>query len=219
MRLFLLAVWLWFAPSLAYAEEAPGIQPLRVSDKLNGLLPHDTLWLDEAGSIEQILRRVDGSPPDWKAVYGEQGHGHDERLFSVNRERDRRRETREPLTQPLAFLWTGQLSDYDPSYEGFRVAIGPKIIPTSWGLVRFKPDGLPSTLIAIPPSSQRESLRQRVLSGQRIAIDVIMIGRFVPEESIVYDFAHEEPGRGIVMPVVRVETMHYLLSETSGRAD
>jgi hypothetical protein len=219
MGLFLLAAWLWFAPSLAYAEETPGIQPLRASGKLNGLLPYDALWLDEPGSIEQFLRLVDGSPPDWEAIYGEQGHGHDERLFSVNRERDRRRETREPLPRPLAFLWTGQLSDYDPSYEGFRVAIGPKIIPTSWGLVRFKPDGLPSTLIAIPSLFQRESLRQRVLSGQRVAIDVIMTGRLVPEESIVYDFAHEESGRGMVMPVVRVETMHYLLWETSGRAD
>jgi hypothetical protein len=219
MGLLFLGAWLWFAPSLACAEETSGIQPLRISGKLNGFLSHDAFWLDELGSIEQFLRRVDGAPPDWKAVFGEQGHGHDERLFSVNRERDRRRETQEPLTQPLAFLWTGQLSDYDTSYEGFRVAIGPKIIPTSWGLVRFKPDGLPSTLIAIPPPSQRESLRQRVLSGQRIAIDVIMIGRLVPEESIVYDFAHEELGRGMVMPVVRVETIHYLLSKTPEQAD
>lgn len=38
-----------------------------------------------------------------------------------------------------------------------------------------------------------------------------MTGRLVPEESLIYDFAHEEPGRGMVMPVVRLERVDYLL--------
>jgi hypothetical protein len=40
---------------------------------------------------------------------------------------------------------------------------------------------------------------------------VAMTGRLVPEESIIYDFAHEEPRLGIVMPVVRVERLDYVL--------
>jgi hypothetical protein len=47
--------------------------------------------------------------------------------------------------------------------------------------------------------------------GERIAIDVIMTGRLVAEESVIYDFAHEEPGRGMVMPVVRIERLDYVM--------
>jgi hypothetical protein len=32
-----------------------------------------------------------------------------------------------------------------------------------------------------------------------------MTGRLIPEESIVYDFSHEEEGLGLIMPFVRVE--------------
>jgi hypothetical protein len=42
---------------------------------------------------------------------------------------------------------------------------------------------------------------------------VAITGRLLPEESIIYDFAHDEPGQGMVMPVVRVEKIDYLLRE------
>lgn len=40
-----------------------------------------------------------------------------------------------------------------------------------------------------------------------------MTGRLISEESIVYDFSHEEEGRGLIMPVVRIERMDYLAAK------
>jgi hypothetical protein len=33
----------------------------------------------------------------------------------------------------------------------------------------------------------------------------------VPNEALIYDFAHEDPGQGMVMPMVRVERIDYLV--------
>jgi hypothetical protein len=38
-----------------------------------------------------------------------------------------------------------------------------------------------------------------------------MLGRLVPDESLVYDFSHDEAGVGVIMPVVRIERVEYLL--------
>jgi hypothetical protein len=158
---------------------------------------------------------LDGEPPDWQALYGLGYHdpGHDERLFALNRERDRRREGNPVLRQQVTFVWPGELSGYEPERGGFRVAIGPKVNPTRWGWVRFKADGLPSNLVAIPPANRRELLQRKISNGEKVEIEVAMTGRLIPEESIVYDFAHEEEGRGLVMPVVRIERVEYLMVE------
>jgi hypothetical protein len=131
-------------------------------------------------------------------------------LFALNRERDRLREGHDGITSRLTFLWAGELSTYDSERGGFHVAIGPKLTSTRWGLVRFKPEDLPSTLVAVPPPTLNESLQRRVGNGERIEIDVAITGRLISDESIIYDFAHEEPGQGMVMPVVRVEQIDYL---------
>jgi hypothetical protein len=34
---------------------------------------------------------------------------------------------------------------------------------------------------------------------------VVMTGRLIPDESVVYDFSHDQDGLGLIMPVVRVE--------------
>jgi hypothetical protein len=34
----------------------------------------------------------------------------------------------------------------------------------------------------------------------------------VPDEALIYDFAHEEPGQDMVMPMVRVERIAYLMA-------
>lgn len=39
-----------------------------------------------------------------------------------------------------------------------------------------------------------------------------MTGRLIPEEPIVYDFSHDEEGRGLIMPVVRIERIDFLIS-------
>jgi len=199
--------------SLVSAQEAEAIRPLLTSG-VNGLwqtLPKDTRHLTDAASIENFLKLVDGTPPDWAAVYD---HGnHDERLFTLNRERDRLRERRTQAPPLVTFLWDGELSDYDPRLGGFRLAIGPQIIATPWGLVRFKPESLPSDLVALPSPQIRNALQADAAGGRKVEILVAMTGRLVPEESIIYDFAHDQPGKGMVMPVIRIERLDYLLLE------
>lgn len=198
------------------AAEEIGLGPLSMShERLADRLPVGSLLLNDAAAIEGFLERLDEEPPDWTAIYGDHGMGHDERLFALNRARDARRAGHEALRQAIAFVWPGELSDYDQEAGGFRVAIGPKLIPTRWGLVRFKPEGLSGNLVAVPPSGVRESFHVRATKGERIVVDVIMHGHLIPDESIIYDFSHEEDGRGIVMPVVLVEKVEYVLNEHS----
>ena len=204
--------------SLVLGHEAEGIRPLLTSG-LNGLrqaLPNDTRHLTDAASIENFLKLVDSTPPEWVSVYG--NGRHDERLFALNRERDRLREGRTEAAELVTFLWDGELSDYDPSLGGFRLAIGPQIITTSWGLVRFKPESLPSHLVAVPSPEMRNALQSDAAGGRKVEMIIDMTGRLVPEESIIYDFAHGEPGRGMVMPVIRIERLDYLLLEERTRA-
>ncbi len=215
MRTLILVVvicWLASPTRPVFGKDEIGVRPLVKSDHAGPwwVLPQNTLLLDDPVSIEQFLGSLDREPPDWRSLYGADGSGHDERLFTLNRTRDRTRLTDGPMTL-LTFLWSGELSEYDPRSGGFSVAVGPKVVETQWGLVRFKPDGLPSNLVAVPPPSLRKTLRERVGRGERIAIDVVMTGRLVAEECVIYDFAHEEPGRGMVMPVVRIERLDYVM--------
>jgi len=39
-----------------------------------------------------------------------------------------------------------------------------------------------------------------------------MTGRLIPDESVVYDFSHDQEGLGVIMPVVKVERLDYLLT-------
>ena len=40
-----------------------------------------------------------------------------------------------------------------------------------------------------------------------------MTGRTILQESIVYDFSHDEEGHGLIMPVVRIERIDYVLKQ------
>ena len=95
---------------------------------------------------------------------------------------------------------------------GFGLATGPTFTPTRWGVVRFKPEEVPSNLVVISDPSTREILRRQLDAGRKIDIDIVMVGRLIPDESLVYDFSHEEEGVGIIMPVVRIERVEYLLA-------
>jgi hypothetical protein len=200
---------LLIAAPVVLAQEAEGIRPLLTSG-MNGLrqaLPSDTRLLTDAQSIETFLNLVDGTPPDWEKVHGQGGH--DERLFTLNRQRDQLREGKAKATGRVTFFWDGELSNYDLHLRGFRVALGPRMIPTKWGMVRFKPVSLPSELVAVVAPQTQNTLRGQT----KIEILVAMTGRLLVQESIIYDFAHEEPGKGMVMPVVQIEQLDYLLPE------
>ena len=198
-----------------WAEEAIGTRPLlTIAHKdLHTILPPDCQILIDPHSIEQFLDALDGNPPDWGLVYGHGHHdlAHDERLFTLNRERDAKREGKEALQWTVVFLWSADLSRYDPTTGGFSLAIGPIFTPTKWGLVRFKPEEVPSNLVVIPNPSTRDVLRRQLDAGRKIGIEIAMVGRLIPEESLVYDFSHDEEGVGIIMPVVRIERVEYLM--------
>jgi hypothetical protein len=199
-----------------WAEDALGIRPLLTIARkdLHTILPPDCHILIDPHPIEQFLDALDGSPPNWDVVYG---HGHhdsglDERLFTLNRERDAKRVGKKALQWTVAFLWSAELSRYDPTIGGFKLAIGPIFTPTRWGVIRFKPEEVPSNLVVIPDPSTREVLRRQINAGRKIDIEIAMVGRLTSEESLVYDFSHDKEGVGIIMPVVRVERVEYVLA-------
>ena len=198
-----------------WTEDAIGTRPLLTIARkdLHTILPSDCHILIDPHSIEQFLDVLDGNPPDWGLVYG---HGHhdpalDERLFTLNRDRDAKRQGKEALQWTVVFLWSADLSRYDPTTGGFSLAIGPIFTPTRWGVVRFKPEEVPSNLVVIPNPSIRDVLRRQLDAGRKIGIEIAMVGRLIPDESLVYDFSHDEKGLGIIMPVVRIERVEYLM--------
>ena len=199
-----------------WAEEVIGTRPLLTitRNELSTILPLDYRILIDPPSIEQFLDALDGNPPDWGLVYGHGHHdpNHDERLFALNRERDTKREGKAALQWTVVFFWSGELSRYDPTTGGFGVAMGPIFTPTRWGVVRFKAEDPPGNLIVVPDTSHRDVFRRQLEVGQKVDIEIAMMGRLIPEESLVYDFSHEEEGVGLIMPVVRIERVEYLLA-------
>ena len=182
-------------------------------DLAEGVLPSGARLMTSPAVVEEFLTALDGEPPDWKAVYGHGHHdpGHDDRLFALNRERDAKRDGNPALAQPIAFTWTGVLSHYDAAIGGFPVALGPKFIKTSWGMVRFKPEEAPGNLSVSPDAAQHRVLARLLEQGEPVEIDVVMTGRLIAQEAIVYDFSHDEEGLGLIMPVVQVEQINFVL--------
>ena len=215
---FALLLLLWCGPVAILAETPLGVRPLHwgLEAAVATLPSHTHLLLDQA-AIEQFLVDLDGMPPDWPKVYG-QGHhdpSHDERLFALNRERDAQREGKASLQWLVTFVWLGELSRFDDQIGGFPVALGPKFNQTGWGEVRFKHEDLPATLVALAGEGTA-CLKERLHRGERVDVDVLLTGRLIQEESLVYDFSHEEEGRGLIMPVVRIEAVEFVLK---GRPD
>jgi hypothetical protein len=200
--------------SVAGAEELNVRGPLHVlsEQELKTVLPPDTHLLLEPAFIEQWLDLLDGDPPDWPAIYGHGHHdpGHDDRLFALNRERDAKRAGKPALSWLVTFAWVGELSAFNPEAGGFSVALGPKFISTRWGVVRFKADEMPGNLVVVADPVRQAALQQEIDRQRHIDIDVVMTGRLIPDESLVYDFSHEEEGLGLIMPVVQVEQVRYV---------
>jgi hypothetical protein len=204
-----------------WSQEPGGPGPLRrlPTDQVETIVSAGTDIMIQPAAIERFLEELDGHPPDWAAIYGGGHHdpGHDDRLFTLNRERDAKREGRAALSTRIAFVWTGSLSRYDAVTGGFPVALGPNIIKTSWGMVRFKPEEVPGNLSVVTDASDRVRFERLLAKGEPVEIDVLMTGRLVPEESIVYDFSHDEEGLGLIMPFVRIEQIAFLKSTPDGQ--
>jgi hypothetical protein len=199
----------------ASGEDIPASRLLLVAktQDIQPFLPKGTHLLHDPVAIEKFFEALDGAPPDWAELHGKHGDRHEERLFALNRQRDLARADRPALSQRITFLWEGVLSRYIPDQAGFLVAIGPEMILTRWGQVRFKPESFPTELLAVPLPDLKESLRARVARGENVKVLVAMTGRLVPNEALIYDFAHEDPSQGMIMPMVRVERIDYLIPE------
>ena len=198
------------------AEDALGARPLLTipPKDLPTILPPNSHILIDPRSIEQFLDALDKTPPDWGLVYGRGHHdsARDERLFTLNRERDAKRAGNPALTQLITFVWFGELSRYDAEAGGFRVALGPKFTPTRWGVVRFKYEYFQGNLVAKASATLRGELEQRFARGESVDVTVALTGRLIPDESVLYDFSHDQEGLGVIMPVVKVERLDYLLT-------
>ncbi len=216
MRVVLVGLLLLFSAPARGAEEGAGIGPLQFlsPSQFAVTISKDIQFLDDAPSIENFLTALDGRPPDWPAIYGHGHHdpGHDDRLFALNRERDASRAGNSALAKRIAFRWAGELSRFDSAVQGFSVAVGPVFTTTRWGQVRFKPDDLPGGLKTIPPADSLDRLQRELAAGKTVELAVIIVGRLFPDESIVYDFSHDQEGLGLIMPFVQVEEVHYVLS-------
>jgi hypothetical protein len=135
-----------------------------------------------------------------------------ERLFKFNRQRDKARADKHAVLQsPVAFLWAGLLRQYIPDFQGFSIALGPELLKTSWGIVRFKPVDLPDYLVAVPPPDLRTYLLARQKSHEQIEVVVICIGTLITEESLIYGFSHDGAHEGMILPVVSIQKMMFLL--------
>lgn len=181
----------------------------------DAVLPADSRHLIRPEAIEVFLTALEETRPDWTVVYG-RGHldaDFDARLFQLNRARDKKRRERTAVAGPVTFIWTGRLSAYDAARDGFPVAVGPELIRTTWGVVRFKPAELPPNLTACASESLRARLIERMNAGSPVDIQVAMTGHLITGESVIYDFSHDQEGQGMIMPVVNVERIDYLLIE------
>ena len=208
----IIGAFLILLPYAAFGEETSPSRLLLITktqDDLPLFLPMGTRLLRDPVEIENFLQELDDAPPAWTDIHGNYEQPDDEGLFVLNRERDRLRAGRPALSQMITFLWEGLLSSYVPDQCGFLVAVGPEIIDTKWGVVRFKPQSLPAELLAVPAPLFREFLQAKLARDENVRLVVAMTGFVVPDEALIYDFAHEDRHQGMIMPVVRVQRIDY----------
>jgi len=199
-------------PCDAFAEDTPASRLLLTTPQdIELFLPRDARLLRDPITIEKFLQELDGEPPDWAAIHGNHEHPDEKGLFVLNRERDRLRAGRPAVSQRITFLWEGLLSSYVPERSGFLVAVGPEMVATTWGVVRFKPESLPAELLAVPAPEFRKFLQTKLARGENVKLIAAMTGHVVANEALIYDFAHEDRGQGMIMPMVRVEQIDYFL--------
>ncbi len=190
-------------------ETLPPAQPLFAGASIRALLtPTEQEW---------FLRELDKRPPEWEQLHDRAGEELGARLFDFNRQRDAAREGHPLLNQRVAFWWSGVLGDYGEAHRGFTVVMGPEFTQTTWGLVRFKPQGLPHELVAVPSADRLRTLRQRRTRGEPVEIGILFTGTLIPWESIIYAFSHDGDEQGLIMPVVQIDEVRYFLHHISNQ--
>jgi len=199
-------------PLMAQAESPSGIQPLQ---PLNGSKVHALITdpsvraLLTAQEQEAFLIDLEKQPPEWDQLHDPPGDEHGARLFDLNRKRDDVREGHPLLNQRIAFVWSGILHEYDEGHQGYKVVMGPHPTQTTWGIVRFKPTGLPNAMVALPPPSLLHSLKTTIGEGKPLEISILFTGTLIPWESIIYGFSHDGLEQGMVMPVVQIDGVKF----------
>ena len=200
-------------PTMIFAEPSLGIAPLTAlsNTTIKADISPEIRTLLTSREQQDFLSRLEGSPPNWESLHNQPGEEHGKRLFSYNRTRDEARENHPLLKQRVAFLWSGILRTYQMDQQGFSVAMGPELTQTEWGIVRFKPVGLPHEMIAVPPSNLLAKLKAKVANQEQVEIDILFIGKLVPNESLMYAFSHDGNEEGMIMPFVQIDSVQYFL--------
>ena len=191
-----------------------GITPLQ---DLHGKTPHSLIPahirpLLTPQELEQYLVQLEGTPPLWESLSSHDMMEQSDRLFAFNRERDEVREDKLQLRQhPIAFVWSGELRHYNEEHHGYHISLGPEIIPTSWGLVRFKPQDIPDFMIAtISHETTARPLKDLGRTGPQ-DIGILFMGTLVESEAIMYAFSHDGDQEGMILPVVNITAVTYFL--------
>ena len=204
-------------PLPLFGMELPeGVRPLFILNEESSLASYvskDTIFLNDPGTIENFLKKLEGAPPDWKYLYGSNVDERYDRLFDEVERRDEARAGHRLLNQHIAFVWHGNLTSFRPQHKGFGVAIGPLQIQTSWGIVRFKIANAPFEMVAVPPADQLENTKTKRARGDDIDIHIIYSGTLMEAESVLYDFSTEKEGEGMILPIVVLDHVDYILRE------
>ena len=211
-QFLLLLACVWLTP-VAYGQDAPeGIRPLILLEKpINTVIPADVIFLNEPYTAEQFLIKLEKHPPDWEYLYGKNVDERYDRLFEESEKRDALRVGNPNLNQPIAFLWDGFLTRVRDDKPGFGVAIGPRQIQTSWGIVRFKLANEPIEMTAMPEPQLFEAIKKKRASTKEVAIIIMYRGILIPEESLMYDFSTNKEGEGMILPIVELTKVDYFL--------
>lgn len=210
----LLLPLLFGGPSPAVGNELPdGVKPLLSTEgkPLKTFVPEGIIFLNDAETLDLFLKKVEGQPPDWKFLFGSSVDERYDRLFDEMEKRDAARVGNPTANQSVAFLWDGDLTSYRPQHKGFGVAIGPRQLPSPWGIVRFKIANQPSEMVAVPSSNLLPILEKKRSASEPVEITILFVGKLIPEESLMYDFSTAKEGEGMILPVVNLTEIYYFL--------
>lgn len=172
------------------------------------------MFLNEPNTTEQFLAQLEGHPPDWKYLFGNNVDERYDRLFDESEKRDAQRVGNPSLEQPIAFLWDGFLTSLREDKAGFGVSIGPRQIQTAWGVVRFKLANEPFEMTAIPSPEVMEAIEKKRSRKEAVEIIILYRGKLIPEESLMYDFSTEKEGEGMILPIVELTQVDYFLPKS-----